>query len=267
MDKRLDVALVERGMVKSRTQAQELIDKAQILVDGKPVFKASHKVADSSLIKIQGETLRYVGRGGLKLEKALQVFQISLQGKICADIGASTGGFTDCMLQSGAQRVYAIDAGHDQLDARLKADVRVINLERQNIRTMEPSLMPEAADFAAVDVSFISLKLVIPQILTLLDSHGELVALIKPQFEAGKNQVGKNGIIKSIKVHQQVLTDLIDYFNAIISVKAIDFSPILGGEGNIEYLLYASKQSAHAVCEPRKVIQMAFDQLKGGITN
>lgn len=264
MDKRLDLSLVERNIVKSRERAKEMIKQGQVTIDGIVSTKPSQLVSEENEVAAIGETLRYVGRGGLKLEKALAVFNIDVRGKVCMDIGASTGGFTDCMLQNGAIKVYAIDVGHGQLDEKLIKDARVTNLEKTNIREADKSLFKEKIDFISVDVSFISLKLVLPKVKEILDENGAFVALIKPQFEAGKKDVGKNGIVKSEKVHKAVLAELITFCTAAFAVKAIDFSPISGGDGNIEYLLYASASGESKNIDYQSTILKAFDSLKGG---
>ncbi len=264
---RLDVELFERGMAKSREQAKELIKLGGVLVDGKAAIKPSLTVNPESRIEIISQKPKYVGRGGLKLEKALISFNINVKEKICIDIGASTGGFTDCLLQNGAKKVYAVDVGHGQLDKSLALDSRVVNLEKTNIRNMDISVFKEEINFACIDVSFVSLKLVLPRAAEILSFGGELTALVKPQFEAGKSNLNKNGIVKSPKVHKEILEDMVLFCGGILSVKDIDFSPIRGGDGNIEYLLYAKKEPIDEVFDIskcRNVVDKAFDDLKGG---
>ncbi len=234
---RLDVALIERGFAVSRQRAQELIAGEQIFVDGKVCTKASRKVDEQAEITMVGSGLAYVGRGGLKLEKALSLWKIPLDGCVCMDIGASTGGFTDCMLQRGAAKVYAVDVGHDQLAQQLRADVRVVNLEGTDIRTLAEDEISDPIDFISVDVSFISLRLILPSVVRFLRKGGMAALLIKPQFEAGKEQIGKHGLVKSQKAHIRVLDQLLQEFAANgLSLRMLCPSPIRGGTGNIEYL-------------------------------
>lgn len=235
---RLDVFLTEQNLCKSRTAAQALIKSGGVTVDGKPCTKPSAEVDDSRLVEITGEQLRYVGRGGLKLEAALERFGIGISGAECIDIGASTGGFTDCMLQHGAAKVYAVDVGTDQLADSLRADRRVISLEKTDIRTAE---LPQA-DFIGTDVSFISLKLILPHIYRLLKSGGTAVALIKPQFEAGKSALNKNGIVREERVRLKIRDELAEFSAGCgFEVKGTVQSPITGGDGNVEYLMCLRK--------------------------
>ncbi|MCH5323661.1 MAG: TlyA family RNA methyltransferase [Eubacterium sp.] len=235
---RLDSFLADAGYVKSRTLAAQLIKSGQVTVNGKPCTKPSYTVSDSDNINIEGDLPKYVSRGGLKLEKAIERFNIDLGGKSCIDIGASTGGFTDCMLQHGADRVYAVDVGTAQLDEKLKSDKRVISMEKTDIRNAE---LPQA-DFISVDVSFISLKLILPSAYRLLKENAALAALIKPQFEAGKSSLNKNGVVRDEKVHRRVCEE-ISAFAAEIGFNVIGVipSPIEGGDGNREFLMYAVK--------------------------
>ena len=240
---RLDVYMCERGMCESRERAKSLIKDGQVFVNDKQCAKPSMTVnPDDDKCEIRGEVLKYVSRGGLKLEKAINEFSIVLTDRICIDIGASTGGFTDCMLQNGAKRVFSIDVGSDQLADKLKQDSRVVNMEKTNIRTLTCEKLGHKADFASIDVSFISLKLVLPVVYDLLTDSGELVCLIKPQFEAGRENIGKKGVVKDKRVHKKVCTDVISYaMKSGFCPVALSFSPIKGPEGNIEYLLYLSK--------------------------
>ncbi len=236
---RLDVYLTENGLCKSRTAAQSLIKSGGVSVNGKPCEKPSYEVADSDSVEVTGEQLRYVGRGGLKLEGALKVFSLDISGMVCLDIGSSTGGFTDCMLQNGAAKVYAVDVGTDQLHEKLRKDARVISMEKTDIRTAE---LPEAVDFVGTDVSFISLKAVIPHIDRLLKSGGRAVALIKPQFEAGRSALNKKGIVKDEKTRRRVVEDITEFAQQCgFRVAGIADSPIHGGDGNIEYLMCIEK--------------------------
>ena len=241
---RLDVELVNRGLVESREKGRALIMAGAVYIDGQKAFKAGDKVKEGQNIEIRGGGLKYVSRGGLKLEKAIEVFPINLTDKFCADIGASTGGFTDCMLQNGAAGVYAVDVGYGQLAWKLRSDERVVNLERTNIRHLDFNLIENKVQFASIDVSFISLKLVLPVVYELICDGGEVVALIKPQFEAGREEVGKKGVVREASVHKSVVETITAFaFELGFSVRGIDFSPIKGPEGNIEYLMYLSKDS------------------------
>lgn len=240
---RLDILLIKRGLFDSREKAKAVIMSGNVLVENIPETKPGTMVNQDSNIRIKGNVHSYVSRGGLKLEKALKVFNIRLEDKKCIDIGASTGGFTDCMLQNGAKQVVAIDVGYGQLAWKLRNDSRVISMERTNIRNVTLEMLPELSDFASIDVSFISLKKVIPTVLGFLHDKAELVCLIKPQFEAGKDKVGKKGVVRDWKVHEQVVMDIAKFCIDIgLSVKGIDFSPIKGPEGNIEFLIFVSKQ-------------------------
>lgn len=236
---RLDVLLVERGIIASRERAKTNIMAGKVFVDGQRVDKAGAKVSVTSDIEFKGDTIPYVSRGGLKLEKALKEFPLTLQGKVCMDIGASTGGFTDCMLQNGAVKVFSIDVGYGQLAWKLRQDERVVCMERTNIRHVTIEDTKEFADFASIDVSFISLKLVLPKAKELLNKDGEIVALIKPQFEAGREKVGKKGVVRDKKVHIEVI-EMISNFAVEneFAILNLDYSPIKGPEGNIEYLIH-----------------------------
>ena len=237
--KRLDVAMVEQGLAESRQKAQAIIMAGQVYVNGQKVDKAGAPVTEDAAIEVRGKTLRYVSRGGLKLEKAMQLWPITLKGFICADIGASTGGFTDCMLQNGAEKVYAVDVGYNQLDWRLRTHPQVVCMERTNARYLTAEQIPQPLNFFSVDVSFISLNLILPAVRPLMAEGGEGVCLVKPQFEAGKDKVGKKGVVRDPQVHLEVLEQfLIHVANAGFGVKDITFSPIKGPEGNIEYLGY-----------------------------
>ena len=239
---RLDVLLTERGLLDSRQKAQATIMSGIVFVDGKRVDKAGTMVPNDSNIEIRGTTLKYVSRGGLKLEKAMQTFPLHLEGKVCADIGASTGGFTDCMLQNGAKKVYAVDVGYGQLDWKLRNDERVVCMERTNARYLTHEEIPEELDFASIDVSFISLKLIFPALYGLLCEGGEIACLIKPQFEAGREKVGKKGVVRDPAVHLEVLEHFLQHAKANhFTVLGITYSPIRGPEGNIEYLGFLRK--------------------------
>ncbi|MEE1392890.1 MAG: TlyA family RNA methyltransferase [Negativibacillus sp.] len=242
MKQRLDVALVERGLILSREKAKVVIMEGLVYVNGQKSDKAGAQVKDDDTIEIRGETLRYVSRGGKKLEKAMQVFPISLEGCTCIDIGASTGGFTDCMLQNGAKKVYSVDVGYGQLAWSLRTDERVVNLERTNIRYVTEEQIPDLIDFISVDVSFISLTLVLPVAWKLLKDQACMVCLVKPQFEAGKDKVGKKGVVREPQIHKEVIRKVADCAVGLgFAVKGLDYSPIKGPEGNIEYLLFLQK--------------------------
>lgn len=242
MKERLDVLLVQRGFAPSREKAKAMIMEGNVFVAGQREDKAGTSFDEKVEIEVRGNTLKYVSRGGLKLEKAIQNFEITLEGKICMDIGASTGGFTDCMLQNGAKKVYAVDVGYGQFAWKLRQDERVVCMEKTNIRYVTPEDIEDKLDFASVDVSFISLTKVLPAAKELLGLKGEMVCLIKPQFEAGKEKVGKKGVVRDAKVHQEVIEHIISFAKEIgFTIKNLEFSPIKGPEGNIEYLLYIQK--------------------------
>lgn len=243
---RLDILLVKKGIFSSREKARSSIMAGEIYVDGMKEDKAGEMIKEDASIEFRGETLPYVSRGGLKLEKAIKNFNISLSDKVCFDIGASTGGFTDCMLQNGAKKVYAIDVGYGQLAWKLRVDPRVVCMERTNIRYVTSEQVEEQADFASIDVSFISLKKVIPTVLQLLNSTGKVVALIKPQFEAGREKVGKKGVVREASTHIEVISSILRFLQELkVDLLAIDYSPIKGPEGNIEYLVYFGKETGN----------------------
>ena len=234
---RLDVAMAAQGLAESRQKAQAIIMSGLVFVDGKRVDKCGAQIADTAVIEVRGKTLRYVSRGGLKLEKAMQCFPLTLQDAVAMDCGASTGGFTDCMLQNGAKKVYAVDVGYGQLDWKLRQDERVVCMERTNARYLTREQIPEPLDFVSVDVSFISLGLIFPALRPLLADNANLVCLIKPQFEAGKDKVGKKGVVRDPKVHLAVLEQFLRHAaENDLTVKGMTYSPIKGPEGNIEYL-------------------------------
>ena len=240
--KRLDVLLTERGLQESRQRAQAVIMSGEVFVNGQRVDKPGTAVAEDAQIEIRGGTLAYVSRGGLKLEKAMAAFPIDLHGAVCADIGASTGGFTDCMLQNGAEKVYAVDVGYGQLAWKLRSDPRVVCLERTNARYLTHEQVPDELDFASVDVSFISLKLILPPLNGLLKAGGRAACLVKPQFEAGREKVGKKGVVRDPDVHLEVLEHFLDHAKESgFTVLGLTYSPIRGPEGNIEYLGYLEK--------------------------
>lgn len=242
---RLDVLLVQLGLANSRELAKAYIMAGNVYVDGQKEDKAGTKVAVNADIEVKGSQMKYVSRGGYKLEKAINEFGVQLEGKICLDIGASTGGFTDCMLQNGASKVYAIDVGYGQFAWKLRNDERVVCLEKTNVRYVTHEQVPDEGDFASIDVSFISLTKVLPAVLGVLGANGQLVCLIKPQFEAGREKVGKKGVVRDISVHREVIEMIVNYVTAQnLGILALDFSPIKGPEGNIEYLIYLDKSQA-----------------------
>lgn len=244
---RLDVILVREGFAKSRERAREAILAGKVFVDGRKAEKAGAALdAGLARIEIKDGAARYVSRGGYKLERAVESFALSLEGKICMDIGASTGGFTDCMLQNGAARVYAVDVGHGQLDEGLRKDSRVVCMEGVNFRYMTEKDIGESPDFASTDVSFISLTKILLPARALLRDGGQMVCLVKPQFEAGKEKVGKKGVVREKSVHHEVLCRVVDYADSIgFRVLGLDFSPVRGPEGNIEYLLFLQKDAGY----------------------
>lgn len=254
---RLDVFLVEQGLVQSRERAKAVIMAGQVFIENQKCDKAGLMVnPETTKAQIRGETLKYVSRGGLKLEKAMSCFPITLTDKVTMDIGASTGGFTDCMLQNGAIKVFAVDVGYGQFAWKLRTDPRVVNMERTNIRYVTTEQIGMSIDFASIDVSFISLTLVLPVAKQLLADDGELVALIKPQFEAGREQVGKKGVVKDIQVHLDVIKKIRNFASEIgFSPAGLSFSPIKGPEGNIEYLIYLKKTP----CESTVTDEMIHD--------
>ena len=244
MKERLDVLLVSRGLAPSREKAKTMIMEGNVFVNNNREDKAGSTFPDDCKIEINGNTLKYVSRGGLKLEKAMTHFGITLDGKVCMDIGASTGGFTDCMLQNGASKVYSVDVGYGQFAWKLRQDPRVVCMEKTNIRYVTPEDIDDALDFASVDVSFISLTKVLGPARALLKDNGQMVCLIKPQFEAGREKVGKKGVVRDKAVHEEVINKVIDYALEIgFSVHNLEYSPIKGPEGNIEYLVYIEKTS------------------------
>lgn len=239
---RLDVLLVQQGLANSRELAKAYIMAGNVYVDGQKEDKAGTKVAVTAKLEVKGNQMKYVSRGGYKLEKAMDVFGIRLDGKICLDIGASTGGFTDCMLQNGASKVYAIDVGYGQFAWKLRNDERVVCLEKTNVRYVTHEQVPDEGDFASIDVSFISLTKVLPAVLGVLGEKGQLVCLIKPQFEAGREKVGKKGVVRDSSVHREVIEMIVEYARTqSLGILGLDFSPIKGTEGNIEYLIYLDK--------------------------
>lgn len=262
---RLDVAVFEQGYAPSREKAKAIIMAGIVYVNNQKVDKAGFELKEGDVLEVRGKTLQYVSRGGLKLEKAMQEFPIILEGKVCMDVGASTGGFTDCMLQNGAVKVYSVDVGYGQLAWKLRTDERVVNLERTNFRYATREQIPDEVDFASVDVSFISLKHILPNLNTLLAPDGQAVCLIKPQFEAGKEKVGKKGVVRDLNVHLEVVENVINLaLENGFSVMGLQFSPIKGPEGNIEYLIYLNKSQEPVVSDDvnaKELVNMSHTEL------
>ncbi|MBO5371994.1 MAG: TlyA family RNA methyltransferase [Lachnospiraceae bacterium] len=265
MKERLDVLLVSRGLAPSREKAKTMIMEGNVFVNNEREDKAGSMFKDDCQIEVRGAALKYVSRGGLKLEKAMHQFAISLQDKICMDIGASTGGFTDCMLQNGAKKVYAVDVGYGQFAWKLRQDERVVCMEKTNIRYVTPEDIADVLDFASVDVSFISLTKVLGPAKDLLADGGEMVCLIKPQFEAGREKVGKKGVVRDKAVHKEVIENVIAYALEIgFSILNLEYSPIKGPEGNIEYLVYIKKTgegSMEEAVDIEKTVEAAHSEL------
>ena len=245
MKKRLDVLLVEQGLADSREKAKAIIMSGIVYVDNNKEDKAGTTFEETARIEVRGNTLKYVSRGGLKLEKAMNNFGVTLEGKVCMDVGASTGGFTDCMLQNGAVKVYSVDVGHGQPAWKLRNDERVVCMEKTNIRYVTPDDIDDVIEFASIDVSFISLTKVLPAVRELMTPGGEIVCLIKPQFEAGREKVGKKGVVRELSTHIEVVQMIVDYARANgFRTLHLSYSPIKGPEGNIEYLLHITKDES-----------------------
>ena len=254
---RLDVALVENGLCESREKAKAYIMAGQVYVNGQKSVKAGVTVKPEDKLEIRGKQMPFVSRGGLKLQKAVDCFGLRLDDCICMDIGASTGGFTDCMLQHGAKKVYSIDVGYGQLAWKLRTDERVVNLERTNFRYVTRETVPDDIDFASVDVSFISLKLIIPVMRELLKDGGKSVCLIKPQFEAGRDKIGKKGVVRELSTHVEVVTAISEFvLENGFDILNLDFSPVKGPEGNIKYLIYIKKSDA-----PKSFLERSYEEI------
>lgn len=260
--KRLDVFLVERGLIKTRNRAQAMIIEGKVLVDGEKVVKPGTPVAETAKIEVLAPEFPYVSRGGLKLEKALRVFAINLNGKVVLDLGASTGGFTDCALKNGAGKVFAVDVGYGQLAWKLRQDPRVVNMERRNARYLTPDDLGERVDIVTVDLAFISLQKIFPVIRTLIKDAGEIIALIKPQFEAGREKVGRRGVVRSRETHREVIAAV---FRSAESEgffpRAMTHSPIKGPEGNIEYLAHFTQYASNTAVPIDVVVEHAWEDL------
>ncbi len=262
MKERLDVILVNNGLASSRDNAKRTIMAGLVTVDGIVETKSGQKFDVDSEFKVKDKLLKYVSRGGLKLEKAIQSFNIKLNGCYAVDMGASTGGFTDCMLMNGALKVYALDVGYGQLDYKLRVDPRVINMEKTNIRYLDTTLIEEPIDFISIDVSFISLRHMFPVASKILKDTGAVMCLIKPQFEAGREQVGKKGIVRDSKVHVEVIENVISYASDNgLYPHGLDYSPVKGTKGNIEYLLYLRKTESSEEISPQEVVSIAHGEL------
>lgn len=265
MKERLDILLVKKGLAPSREKAKTMIMEGNVFVDNNREDKAGSSFDENAKIEIKGNTLKYVSRGGLKLEKAMTHFGITLDGKVCMDIGASTGGFTDCMLQNGASKVYAVDVGYGQFAWKLRQDERVVCMEKTNIRYVTPEDIADRLDFASVDVSFISLTKVLGSARALLQDDGEMVCLIKPQFEAGREKVGKKGVVRDKEVHEEVIHKVIDFaLETGFSILNLEYSPIKGPEGNIEYLVYIRKTEEGSMADTvdiHAVVEAAHGEL------
>ena len=266
MKERLDVLLVKKGLASSREKAKAIIMSGIVFVDGQREDKAGSTFDEKQEIIVKGKTLKYVSRGGLKLEKAMKNFDIVLKDKVCMDVGASTGGFTDCMLQNGAVKVYSVDVGHGQLDWKLRNDERVVCMERTNMRYMTEDDIDEKASFVSIDVSFISLTKILPAVYRILNTGGEVVALIKPQFEAGREKVGKKGVVRDAKVHQEVIEKVMEYAKSIgFAPQHLEFSPIKGPEGNIEYLVQLEKCEEPGDINEKIQIEKIVDEAFGNL--
>ena len=263
--KRLDVLLTELGYADSRTKAQAIIMSGQVYVEGQKADKPGVSYEETVSVEVRGAACPYVSRGGLKLEKALRDFGVKPEGYVCSDSGASTGGFTDCLLQQGAKKVFAIDVGYGQLDWKIRSDPRVVVMERTNVRYVTPEQLGEPLDLSVVDVSFISLKIVLPVIKTFLKPDGQVVCLIKPQFEAGKDKVGKKGVVREPETHIEVLDNFVSLARELdFSILGLTFSPVKGPEGNIEFLGHLTLSGVPGITpDTAKVVAQAHETLKG----
>ena len=260
---RLDQLVFDLGLTESRERAKTTVMSGLVFVNGQRADKPGMQVSPDANVEVKGAALPYVSRGGFKLEKALKVFPVDPEDKVCIDCGASTGGFTDVLLQNGAKKVYSVDVGYGQLAWSLRQDVRVINMERTNIRYISSDQIPEPIDMAVMDLSFISIKLVLPAVCSLLKDGGELVCLIKPQFEAGREEVGKKGVVRDKGVHLSVIESILDFAPSVgMTVMGLDFSPIKGPEGNIEYLCYMKKGSFDApTIDAQAIVEASHEKL------
>ena len=265
MKERLDVLLVKRNLAASREKAKAIIMSGIVYVDGQKEDKAGTTFPEEAMIEVRGHTLPYVSRGGLKLEKAIKNFDVNVEGKVCTDVGSSTGGFTDCMLQNGAVKVFAIDVGRGQLDWKLRQDPRVVCMEKTNIRYVTPADIEDRIQFSSIDVSFISLRIVLPAIRSLLKPSGQVLCLIKPQFEAGKEKVGKKGVVRDPEVHRQVLDGFVELARQLeFAILGLTFSPVKGPEGNIEFLAHLTREPREGICPDTAAIVAAAHGALGG---
>lgn len=265
MKKRADVVLFEKGLVDSREKGKRVIMEGIVFLGTERIDKPGQKIDEEATLTVKKNPIKYVSRGGLKLEKSIEAFELSIEDKICMDIGSSTGGFTDCMLKNGAKKVYAVDVGYGQLDWRLRNDPRVVVMERTNIRNVTTEDIGEQIDFISIDVSFISLELVLPVAKSLLKTNGEISALIKPQFEAGRDKVGKKGIIKDKDIHLEVIKKIVNFSRKLgLGVSNLSYSPITGATGNIEFLIYLKNSCEELINEDNifKIINQAHNTLK-----
>ncbi|MCK8058879.1 MULTISPECIES: TlyA family RNA methyltransferase [unclassified Fusibacter] len=266
MKERIDVLLVQKGYYETREKAKRALMAGLVFVDGQRFDKPGTKIDSEREIFVKGAAIPYVSRGGLKLEKAIHKFNIELTDSICMDVGASTGGFTDCMLQNGASKVYSIDVGYGQLDWKLRTDERVVNLERTNVRYLSAEQVPEKVDFVSIDVAFISLKLVVPAILSFMNDTCKMVCLIKPQFEAGREQVGKKGVVRDAAVHKEVIVTILTMLKEQgLSIVMLDYSPITGPNGNIEFLAYVTKETVDSIeisTSADQIVEQAHEHLR-----
>ncbi|MBQ7415599.1 MAG: TlyA family RNA methyltransferase [Oscillospiraceae bacterium] len=265
MKKRLDVLLTEQGYADTRSKAQAIIMAGQVYVNGQKADKPGISYEETVQLEVRGDVCPYVSRGGWKLEKALRDFGVKPEGYVCSDSGASTGGFTDCLLQQGAKKVFAIDVGYGQLDWRIRSDERVVVMERTNIRYVTPEDLGEPLDLSVIDVSFISLSIVLPTIKTLLKPSGQVLCLIKPQFEAGREKVGKKGVVRDPDTHKEVLDNFVALANSLgFSILGLTFSPVKGPEGNIEFLGHLSKEEMTGIVpDTADIVRQAHETLKG----
>lgn len=262
MKKRLDVVLTEKGLAPTREKAKSIIMAGLVYIGDEKYDKAGAMIEETADITVRGNHLKYVSRGGLKLEKAMNEFNLNLEGCICMDVGASTGGFTDCMLQNGADKVYAVDVGYGQLAWNLRQSEKVVNLERTNIRYVTEEQVSDKLDFSSIDVAFISLKLVLPVVHKLLKDNGTCVALIKPQFEAGRDKVGKKGVVRESSTHIEVIETVLEFTREIgFKIEAVTFSPIKGPEGNIEYLMYITKDGEDHEINVKEIVDNSHSTL------
>lgn len=258
---RLDVLLVKRGLAESREKAKAVIMSGNVFVDGQREDKAGTSFPEKVKIEVKGQSMKYVSRGGYKLEKAIEQYGVSVKDKVCMDVGSSTGGFTDCMLQNGAKKVYAVDVGTNQLAWKLRQDERVVSMEKTNIRYLEPDQIEDAISFASIDVAFISLTKVLVPVRNLLEEKGEVVCLIKPQFEAGRDKVGKKGVVRDKSVHLEVIEQVTDFARQIgFFPLKLDYSPIKGPEGNIEYLLHIRKEGEEPITVEDEITEQVMKQ-------